>query len=100
MKRLRSLVPLAAVLLSGCATTAVSLSVLEYPGREVRAEVSKFSVLWLTPISLERARELLDDLNEQCDGTGVTGLTTKTSSTWVLVGQIEKVEVSGYCIEP
>ena len=100
MKAVRALAALTAVLVAGCATTAVSLSVLQHPGREVRAEVSKFSILWLSPITLERARELLDDLNEQCVGTGVTGVTTKTSSTWVLIGQIEKVEVSGYCIEP
>jgi len=99
MKTVKSIGVLAMVLLAGCATTAVSVSVLQNPGREVSAHASHFSVLWLSPISIERAHELLEELDEKCDGRGVTGITTKTSSTWVLVGQIERVEVTGYCVD-
>jgi hypothetical protein len=89
---------LAVTLVVGCGTNSVTLSTLPEPaGRRVTAEVSKFSPLWLSPLSLEKAAELLTDLNDQCGGTGVTGITTRTSITWVVIGQIEKVEVVGYC---
>ena len=97
MKALRTLVILSPLLLAGCATQAVSLSTLDNAGTSVTAEISKFNILGLTPMPIEIAAELLDDLNEQCGGAGVTGLTTRTSTIYAIIGLIEKVEATGYC---
>jgi len=87
-----------ATVLAGCGTNSVTLSTLPEPGGTmVTAEVSKFSPLWLSPLPVEEAAGLLANLNEQCGGTGVNGITTRTSITWVVIGQIEKVEAVGYC---
>jgi hypothetical protein len=43
---------------------------------------------------------LLDDLLEQCEGADLTGVTIGTEIGFVIVGQVEKIMVSGYCVEP
>ena len=86
------------LLLSGCAISSVSLSTLDpNPGRRVTAEVSKFNILGLTSLTQERLEQLLNDLNDQCAGAGVTGVTTRTSTTFAIIGSIERVEATGYC---
>ena len=49
---------------------------------------------------VETTSQLLDDLLEQCEGADLTGVTIGTESGWVIVGQVEKIMVSGYCVEP
>ena len=93
-----ALVGLAAVL--GCATYPVATTVVAQPGRRVTAEASKFSFLWLSPLPVETAGQLLDDLVEQCDGADLTGVTIGTERAWVVVGETMKISVSGYCVEP
>ena len=85
------------LLLTGCATQAVSLSTLDNGGEKVMAEASQFNILGLTPMTLEQATQVLDDLNDQCGGNGVTGVTTKTSSIYAIIGMVEKIEATGYC---
>ena len=85
--------------LSACSPTSVSYSSsIAAPGsREVFAESSKFNFLGFTPTALEQLSALRDQLNEQYENRGVTGLVAKTSTIYAIIGFIEKTEVSGYC---
>ena len=86
--------------LSGCASLPVSTTVVTQPGRRVTAEASKFSVFWLSPLPAETTGQLLDDLLQQCNGADLTGVTIGTQTGWAVIGQVERVIVSGYCVEP
>jgi hypothetical protein len=96
----RFLVTLMAVVLgvSACATYPVASTVVSDPGRQVSAEASRFSFLWLQPLPLSTASELLQELVDQCDGP-VTGVTTAVKVGFALVGQTEEMRISGYCVE-
>jgi hypothetical protein len=93
-----TLVSLLAVV--GCFTYPVAATVVTQPARRVSASVIKFSFLWLTPLPLETASDLMDELIEQCDGAGVTGVTTAVNVGFAVIGQQERMLVSGYCAEP
>jgi hypothetical protein len=96
MKRLTSCLALLA--LAACATTSVSYSSVVPPGaREVFAESSKFNFLGFTPTSMEQLSALRDQLNDQCENRGVTGVVAKTSTIYAVIGFVEKTEVSGWC---
>ena len=97
MKRILALASLA-LLLAGCAVKSVSLSSISADrGQLVRASVSRLNLLFLSPLPQERLELLLAELDGKCQGAGVTGITTKTSEGWVLIGMVEKTEASGYC---
>ena len=49
---------------------------------------------------METASLLLDDLLDQCEGADLTGVTVGTETGWVVIGQTEKIIVTGYCVEP
>jgi hypothetical protein len=85
---------------AGCVSVPVTTTVVAEPGKRVTAEESKFSPFWLSPLPPETASRLLDDLLNQCGGADLTGVTIGTSSGWVVIGQVEKIVVSGYCVEP
>jgi hypothetical protein len=95
----KSALCLAIVALSACATQSVSYSSsLAAPGaREVFAESSKFNFLGLTPTPMQQLSALRDQLNDQCENRGVTGIVAKTSTIYAIIGFVEKTEVSGYC---
>ena len=84
---------------TGCMTIPVAATVVTQPGRQVTAEASTFSALWLSPLPAETASELLDELVEQCDGGSLTGVTVVTETGCAVIGQTEKIVVSGYCVE-
>jgi len=95
----RALLPvLALLLLTGCATQSVSLSQIEPSGERVTADVSRFNLLGLMPLSLEQTTALVDELREKCGGRAVTGITTRTSNVYWIIGTNDKVEVVGYCV--
>ena len=85
---------------SACATASVSYSEVAPGTQPVSAKSSKFSFLGLTPTPMERLTEVRDALNEQCGRRGVTGIVAKTSTVYVIIGVIEKTEVTGYCTQP
>lgn len=93
-----ALVGVAAAL--GCGTYPVAATVAVQPGRQVTAKASKFSPFWLSPLPIETSSELLDDLLEQCEGAGLTGVTITTSIAWAGIGQVERMNASAYCVEP
>ncbi len=100
MKRARKVALLVAVAtLVGCATFPVVTTVVNKPGKRVTAESSKFSFLWLQPLPVETTSQLLDDLLKQCEGADLTGVTIGTETGFVIIGQVEKIMVSGYCAE-
>lgn len=86
-------------ILTACATMGISLSSIEPGTRPVSAQASEINILGLNPISIERINELRDGLLEQCDGGAVTGVVARMSTTYAIIGVIEKVEVSGYCVQ-
>jgi len=49
---------------------------------------------------METASRLLDDLLEQCEGADLTGVTIGRQSAFAVVGAVEKIMVSGYCVDP
>jgi hypothetical protein len=49
---------------------------------------------------METTSLLLDDLLEQCNGADLTGVTVGSETGWAVIGQTEKIIVSGYCVEP
>ncbi len=83
----------------GCVSLPVTATVVTQPGRRVTAQESKFSIFWLSPLPMETASRLLDDLIEQCDGRDLTGVTVGSSTGWAVIGQVEKIIVTGYCVE-
>ena len=85
--------------LLGCISIPVTSTVVSEPGKRVTAEQKKFSFLWLSPLPLETASLLLDDILRQCDGADLTGVTVGTQTAFAVVGQVEKVIVSGYCVD-
>ncbi|MDH5197440.1 MAG: hypothetical protein OEY20_09320 [Gemmatimonadota bacterium] len=99
-KRLGAGVLGAITIVLGCVSYPVTTTVVAQPGKRVMAEASKFSVLWLSPLPMETAGELLDDLLEQCDGADLTGVTIGSQRGWVVIGEVAKIIVSGYCVEP
>lgn len=100
MNKLNALALVGATVALGCGTYPVAATIVAQPGRAVTAEASKFSPFWLSPLPIETSGELLDDLLEQCGGTGLTGVTITTSIAWAVIGQVEKMRASAYCVEP
>jgi len=99
-KALKTVALLAVTASLGCVTLPVAATVVTQPGRRVTAEASKFNIFGVTPLPVETAGLLLDDLLEQCDGADLTGVTVGTETGFAVIGQTEKVVVSGYCVEP
>lgn len=95
----KSLSLCALVLVGGCVTFPVAATVVENPGRRVTKEVSKFSFLWLSPLPLQTGSDLLQELVDDCGGA-VTGVTTAVNTAFAVVGQQERMIVSGYCVDP
>jgi hypothetical protein len=96
--------PLAGLVLlvaaSACATASVSYSTVA-PGKQpVSAKSSKFNFLGLTPTPMAQLTALRDSLDQQCGSRGVTAIVAKTSTIFVIIGVIEKTEVTGYCAQP
>ena len=100
MRTLNALALVGVTAVLGCATVPVAATVVVDPGRRVTAEASKFSPFWLSPLPTETSSELLDDLLDQCEGAGLTGVTITTSVAWAFIGQVEKIRASAYCVEP
>lgn len=97
---LRALTLVAVTLVPGCATVPIAATDVTQPGRKVTAEASKFSPFWLSPLPMETSSQLLDDILEQCGGAGLTGVTVGISKAFAGIGQVEKMVVSGYCVDP
>ncbi|MGL1936570.1 MAG: hypothetical protein OCD01_16185 [Fibrobacterales bacterium] len=99
MKKIKLLVVAASIaMFMGCtATHSVSLSAKTTAGKKVTAEVSSLNFLGLTPISMEKSSEVIDLLDQQCGGTGVSGISTKYSSTWLFLPIKETIQATAYC---
>jgi len=84
-------------MVAACATASISISEIDPAGEPVTAEASSFNFLGFNPMPIERLSELRDDLNQQCGGNGVTGVVALSSTVYVIIGVIEKIQVSGHC---
>ncbi len=98
-RRLHAAALVALMAVTGCISIPVAATVATQPGRLVRAEASTFSIFWLSPLPVETASELVDDLIRQCGGADLTGVTVATQTAWAFIGQQEKMIASGYCVE-
>jgi hypothetical protein len=87
------------VAVSACATASVSFSSVTPGKKVVSAKSSKFNFLGLTPTPMARLVALRDSLEAKCGGGGVTGIVARSSTVYVIIGVIEKTEVTGYCAE-
>lgn len=99
MRTINALALIGVTAVLGCVTVPVAATVVVQPGRRVTAEATKFSPLWLSPLPTETSSELLDDLLDQCEGAGLTGVTITTSVAWAFIGQVEKIRASAYCVD-
>ncbi len=90
----------AIVVAVGCGTYPIAVTVVTQPGRRVTAEVSKFNPFWVAPLPAETMSQLLDDILKQCNGADLTGVTISTQTAFAVIGQVEKMIASGYCVEP
>lgn len=98
MRTIRKMIALSVIpVASGCATMSVSMSSVDPGGPPVSASASTFNIFGLNPISVDRLNQLRSELIAQCDGDDVTGIITRTSTIYAILGVIEKVEVSGIC---
>ena len=88
------------VLAAGCATASVSYSDVAPGDQRVSAESSKFNVFGLSPTPMETLSELRDSLVEQCGGGGVTGIVSRSSTIYAIIGVIERTELVGHCVQP
>jgi hypothetical protein len=88
------------MILSACATASVSYSDVAPGAQAVSAEASKFNFLGFTPTPIETLYALRDDLRQQCGGRSVTGIVSRSSTIFAIIGFVEKTEVSGYCAQP
>jgi hypothetical protein len=100
IKRFNALAVVALTVVLGCGTVPVVATVVAQPGKRVTAAASKFSPLWLSPLPTETSSELLDDLLGQCDGADLTGVTITTSIAFAVIGQVETMRASAYCVVP
>ena len=100
MKTLSALALVAVTATLGCGTFPVVATVVAQPGKKVTAVASKFSPFWLAPLPTETSSELLDELLDQCDGADLTGVTITTSIAFAVIGQVERMRASAYCVEP
>ncbi len=90
--------PVVLLVSAGCMTFPVASTVVDNPGRPVSAEASAFSFLWLTPLPVETASQLLQQLVDECGGA-VTGVTTAVKTGYAIIGQTETMVVAGFCVE-
>lgn len=98
MKIKAALLATSTLFLANCTTTSsVSLSDYNKGGKKVTAKASGYNFLGLSPISLEKSSTVLDKLKSQCETSNVTGITSKTSFTGIILGGLETVEASAYC---
>jgi len=100
VKRFRTLALAALLGAAGCATIPIAATVVTQPGRRVTAEASKFNIFWVSPLPMDTASLLIDDLLNQCDGADLTGVTIGTQVAWAVIGNQEKIVATGYCVEP
>ena len=64
-RRWKATAVLGLLAVGGCMTYPVAATSVVEPGRRVSAEATKFSFLWLSPMPLETASRLLDELVER-----------------------------------
>jgi hypothetical protein len=84
---------------TACATASVSYSDVTPGTQSVSAKATKFNILGLTPTPMERLSELRDELKQQCGSRGVTGIVSRSSTIYAIIGVVEKTEVTGYCAQ-
>jgi len=100
MRRLeRAMLAAAVTSLAGCVTAPVTTTIVTQPGRRVAAEAEKFNVFYVSPLPMETTADLLDSLVTRCEGADLTGVTIASRRAWVVIGMVEKISVSGYCVE-
>jgi hypothetical protein len=87
-------------LVAGCVTAPVTTTIVAQPGRRVAAEAEKFNVFFVSPLPVETTASLLDSLVTRCEGADLTGVTIASRRAWVVIGMVEKISVSGYCVDP
>jgi len=101
MKNLKLLiVATVALVMIGCsATQGVSVSSTAKTGKKVTAEASALNFLGFTPLSVEKSEAAVAELQSQCGGAGVTGITSHYTTTWLFIPIKEQIQVTGYCAE-
>jgi PBP1b-binding outer membrane lipoprotein LpoB len=100
MKSFSRLAALAlAVVLSGCAV----VHQMGYPdstsnkGKKVTASLNHFNIFLLVPP--DNLDKLMDDLSEQCGNKQVVGVSFNHTVRWLLIGEMNTIEVAGRCAE-
>jgi hypothetical protein len=100
----KSLAPSFAALavLAGCASTLpiTSGGIIERnTGKKVTSAQSVYNFLGLNPLSLDASEKAIADLQSQCGGKNVTGVTVLATWNFAFFGSRDAIETSGYCAE-
>jgi hypothetical protein len=101
MKKI-ALVLFAAVAFVGCSATLPIQSggiIEKNTGKKVTSSQSVYNFLGFNPLSLDASEKAILDLQQQCGGKNVTGVTALARHSWAFFGTTEALEVSGYCAE-
>lgn len=102
MKKSLALATLAAITLAGCATTLPIQSggiIEKNSGKRVAASESVYNFLGFNPLTLEASEKAITSLQQQCGGGNVTGVTAVARHSFAFFGQMEAIDVSGYCAQ-
>lgn len=90
------------ILFAGCSATLPVQSgggIAKNNGKKVTSNASTINFLGFNPMSLSTADKVITDLQSQCNGGEVTGVTTLASRKFLFIIVKESIEVSGYCAE-
>ena len=68
-------------------------------GKKVNATVSQINFLGFSPMNLVKAEGAIAELQKECNGGKVTGVTTLVRRTFIFIIVNEELEVSGYCAD-
>lgn len=101
MKKSLALSFISAAVLAGCATLPITSGgiIEKNTGKKVTSVQSVYNFLGINPLSLDASEKAITDLQAQCGGKNVTGVTAIASKNFAFFGSRDAIEASGYCAE-
>ncbi|MDR3001952.1 MAG: hypothetical protein LBU89_11900 [Fibromonadaceae bacterium] len=99
MKKMLIALSMVAAVFTGCSSSIAIVSgnvSSENSGNKVTAEVSSVNILFLTPMSVEKAEAVVSGLSKQCNGD-VVNITSHWQNTSYYILMLETLTATGYC---
>lgn len=102
MKKAIVLSVFTAIALAGCSSTLPIQSggiIEKHAGKKVSSTQSVYNFLGFNPLSLESSEKAIAELQSQCGGSDVTGVTALYRRSFAFFGSKDAIQVTGYCAE-